>query len=222
MKRLLLLPALLVFATAPTTGAPTADIRGQYVEARTCDVFTGACFANADTGLTGKNAVLAWKVQSGAIGGTRLDGLGVVAVLAARETLGLTQSAPGKAILIVDKNATAPQQKALVEFVKAQVGDLVKDVVAVRSAEVDLNICPCQGNACATLKAGDARLATRCLDTHVDKACGNECEFYPPLAKGVTAKAAMAVEHSFTGKGLNQTWSDAERRGAYVGSFVVH
>ena len=33
--------------------------------------------------------------------------------------------------------------------------------------------------------------------------------------------AAMAVEHSFTGKDLNQTWSDAERRGAYVGSFVV-
>ena len=84
MKRLLLLPALFVFATAPTTGAPAVDIRGQYVEARTCDVFTGACFANADTGLTGKNAVLAWKVDSGSVGATRLDGLGVVAVLAVR------------------------------------------------------------------------------------------------------------------------------------------
>ena len=222
MKRLLLLPALFVFATAPTTGAPAVDIRGQYVEARTCDVFTGACFANADTGLTGKNAVLAWKVQSGAIGGTRLDGLGVVAVVAARETLGLKQTAPGKAILIVDKNATETQRTALVQFVKAQVGDLAKDVVAVRSAEVDLNICPCQGNACATLQAGDARISTRCLDLNHDKACGNEMDFYPPLAKSVSAKAAMAVEHSFTGKGLNQTWSDAERRGAYVGSFVTH
>jgi hypothetical protein len=222
MKRLLLLPALLVWFAAPSTGAPSVDIRGQYVEARTCDVFTGACFANADTGLTGKNAVLAWKVQSGAIGGTRVDGLGVVAVLAARDTLGVKQTAPGKAILIVDKNATASQRVALVDFVKAQVGDLVKDVVAVRTAEVDLNICECRGNACATLTAGDARISTRCLDMNHDKACGNEMEFYPPLAKGVAAKAAMAVEHSFTGKGLNQTWSDAERRGAYVGSFVVH
>src|SRR5262245_44800708 len=100
MKRLLLLPAVLLVAAAPAFAA--GEIRGQYVEARTCDVFTGACFANADTGLTGKNAVLAWKVESGAIGPTRIDGLGVVAVVAARDTLGLKQSAPGKAILILD------------------------------------------------------------------------------------------------------------------------
>ena len=43
---------------------------------------------------------------------------------------------------------------------------------------------------------------------------------YPPLAKGVSARAAMAAEHSFTGKGLNETWNDAGRRGAFVGSFV--
>ncbi|HTK76283.1 MAG TPA: DUF1326 domain-containing protein, partial [Gemmataceae bacterium] len=136
MKRLLLLPALLVWFAAPSTGAPSVDIRGQYVEARTCDVFTGACFANADTGLTGKNAVLGWKVQSGAIGGTRVDGLGVVAVLAARDTLGVKQTAPGKAILIVDMKATETQRAALVDFVKAQLGNLAKDVVAVRTAEV--------------------------------------------------------------------------------------
>src|SRR5438876_8409858 len=108
-----------MFATLLTVmlaTAPAPEVRGQYVEARTCDVFTGACFANADTGLTGKNAVLAWKVESGAIAGTRLDGLGVVAVLAARETLGLKQSAPGKAVLIVDKNATEKQRSALVNF----------------------------------------------------------------------------------------------------------
>ena len=31
----------------------------------------------------------------------------------------------------------------------------------------------------------------------------------------------MAVEHSFTGKDLNETWNDAGRRGAFVGSFVA-
>src|SRR5437764_8610969 len=201
MKRLLLLPALLVFA-APTTGTPTAaEIRGQYVEARTCDVFTGACFANADTGLTGKNAVLAWKVTSGTVSGTRLDGLGVVAVVAARETLGLKQSAPGKAIVIVDEKATADQRAALVAFVKAQAGDLADEVVAVRSAKVDLTICNCDGDGCATLTAGAVKIQTRCLDAHHDRACGNESTIYPPLAKGVSAKAAMATEHSFKGPG---------------------
>src|SRR3954469_11019118 len=145
----LLLPALL----SPDLAAPA--VRGQYVEARTCNVFTGSCFANADTGLTGKNAVLAWKVTSGTVGGTRLDGLGVVAVVAARETLGLKQSAPGKAIVIVDKKATAAQREALVAFVKAQAGDLAKDVVAVRETAFDLTICHCDGESCATLKAGE-------------------------------------------------------------------
>jgi hypothetical protein len=214
MSPLLLVPFLLAF--------DTSSVRGQYVEARTCDVFTGSCFANADTGLTGKNAVLAWKVESGCFGGSQLDGLGVVAVVAARETLGLKQSAPGKAILIVDSRATKSQRDALVKLVKAQAGDLVADVVAVRSAPVDLTICPCENDGCATLTAGAVKVSTRCLDADHDKACGNETTLYPPLSKNVRAKAAMAVEHCFRGEGLNETWNDSHRRGAFVGGFSCH
>ncbi len=210
----LLLPALL----APVA-APVPEVRGQYVEARTCDVFTGSCFANADTGLTGKNAVLAWKVDAGAVAGQKLDGLAVVAVVAAPDTLGLKQSAPGKAILIVDERATKAQRAALVALAKAQAGDLVGEVVAVRAAPIDFTICPCDGNGCSMLSAGAARLTTRCLDVEHDKACGNETTLYPPLARGVSAKAAMAAENCFGGTGLGETWHDTDRRGAFVGSF---
>jgi hypothetical protein len=216
MTYLLLLPVLMA-----ADASSVNTVRGQYVEARTCDVFTGSCFANADTGLTGKNAVLAWKIESGAVGGTRLDGLGVVAVVAASETLGLKQSAPSRAVLIVDEKATKAQREALVKFVKAQAGGLAGEVVAVRAAAVDLTICGCDGESCATLKAGTVKLATRCLDSDHDKACGNETTMYPPLVKGVAAKPALAVENTFTGKELNETWADGGRRGAFVGSFVA-
>src|SRR5437763_3508118 len=156
------LVSTLLLLSALMASDQSATVRGQYVEARTCDVFTGACFANADTGLTGKNAVLAWKVESGAFGGARLDGLGVVAVVAARDTLGQRQSAPGKAILIVDEVATPAQRAALVAFVKAQAGELVQDVVAVRAAKVDLTVCHCDGDGCATLTADNVRVKTRC------------------------------------------------------------
>jgi hypothetical protein len=214
MSYLLLVPVLMSLDSS-------APVRGHYVEARTCDVYTGSCFANADTGLTGKNAVLAWKVESGTVAGTKLDGLGVVAVVAASDTLGLKQSAPARAILLVDDRATTAQRDALVKFARAQAGGLVGDVVAVRSAPVDLTVCACDGEGCATLKAGTVQVKTRCIDAAHDKACGNETTLYPPLVKGVTAKAALAVEHSFTGKGLNETWQDAGRRGAFVGSFVA-
>jgi hypothetical protein len=57
MSYLLLLPIL---AAADVSGG---SVRGQYVEARTCDVFAGSCFANADTGLTGKNGVLGFIME---------------------------------------------------------------------------------------------------------------------------------------------------------------
>jgi hypothetical protein len=199
----------------------SAGVRGQYVEARTCDVFTGSCFANADTGLTGKNAVLAWKVDSGTVGGAKLDGLGVVAVLSTTDTLGLKQSGPGRSVIIVDASATPAQRTALVAFAKAQAGKLLGEVVAVQSAAFNLEICKCDGEACATLKAGTVKVRTRCLDAAHDRACGNEDTLYPPLARGVRANAAMAVEHSFTGKELKETWNDSGRRGAFVGSFAV-
>jgi hypothetical protein len=211
---LLLLPLLL-------SHGPSATVRGQYVEARTCDVFTGSCFANADTGLTGKNAALAWKVESGTVAGTKIDGLGVVAVVCVSETLGLKQSSPGRAVVIVDERATRAQRDALVQFVKAQAGALVGQVVAVQAAPVDLKLCPCHGGSCATLTAGTVKVATRCIDADHDKACGNEITLYPPLARGVAARAALAVEHSFTGKELNETWNDAGRRGAFVGTFTT-
>jgi len=74
---------------------------------------------------------------------------------------------------------------------------------------------------CAELDAGVAKVTTRCLDQQHDKACGNESAFFPPLTAGVTAQPAAVTEHAFRGQGLGHTWSDNDRRGAYVGSFEV-
>src|SRR5438445_279401 len=110
----------------------------QYLKARTCDVWTGPCFANAEMNLSGKNAVLAWKVDQGALDSVRLDGLSVVAVIAASDTLGLEQTGPAKAVVIVDAKATAARRQALVRLAQQQGGELVRQVVAVEAAPIDL------------------------------------------------------------------------------------
>lgn len=218
MRRFTLaLPALLlVFAPLHAAG-----ITGKYVEARTCDVWTGPCFANADSNLTGKNAILAWTVDKGEFDNVKLDGLGVVAVIAAPNTLGLEQSSPARSILIVDSRANAAQREALVNFAKRQAGKLLTNVLAVQTAAVSLTICPCEKNGCAELVAGGAKIKTRCINSDHDKACGNEIAFYPPLAQGVNVQPAAAVEHVFRGQGLRETWGDFDRRGAYLGTFQV-
>ncbi len=141
MNRTLALATLaLLGACAPLSAA---GLTGQYIEARTCDVWTGPCFANAEMNLGGKHAILGWKVEKGSLDDVRLDGLGVVAVVAASDTLGLTQTGPARAVLIVDQKANAAQREALVRLARREGGDLVKNVVAVRSAAIELDTCGC-------------------------------------------------------------------------------
>jgi hypothetical protein len=207
-------------ALAATAVNPAPAITGQYIEARTCDVWTGPCFANAETHLNGRQAILAWRVERGSFAGANLDGLSVAAVIVASDTLGMDQTGPARAILIVDSRATTAQRDALIALARRQGGQLTRNVVAVQSAPVSLALCECKGGTCAELSAGQATIRTRCLTDH-DRHCGNETPFYPPLTDGVTAQAAAAIEHGYRGPGLQETWTEGQRRGAYVGTFAV-
>ncbi|HAA49250.1 MAG TPA: hypothetical protein DCE43_05980, partial [Planctomycetaceae bacterium] len=73
----LALALLFVFAT---TGR-AANISGEYLEARTCAVYTGPCFANAEMGLAGKEALMAWKIDKGQWNGVAVDGLGAAVIV---------------------------------------------------------------------------------------------------------------------------------------------
>lgn len=201
---------------------PSDTIQGSYIEARTCDVFTGPCFANADGSLAGRHAVMGWKIDKGLVDGHNLDGLQIVAVVAASDTLGQKQVKQAKCILFVDEKADVEQRRALIALAQRHGGGLLDNVIDVQTAPIELVICPCQENACATLKAGQMlSLETRCLNRQHDWACGNESRYYEPLASGVNVIPAMTVEHAFRGKGFDATWKDLERRGSYVGTFQV-
>lgn len=211
MKRTLLIAAVaLLFAAVPLSAA---DLSGRYIEARTTDVWTGPCFANADVNIGGKHAIMAWQIDKGAFHDVNLDGLGVVAVVAASDTLGTKQTAAAKAVLLVDERANEAQRTALVQLAKKQGGDLLGHIVAVRATRIELNVCNCAEGGCGVLQAGDARIETRCLSEKHDKVCGNESAFFPPLARDVNVKPALADENSYNGKGLDGTWNDSGRRG---------
>src|SRR5512133_2603311 len=63
------------------------ELRGDYVEARNADVYTGPCFANGETGQVGDLAAFGWSIQKGEWEGVKLDGLTVVGVVRASNTL---------------------------------------------------------------------------------------------------------------------------------------
>src|SRR5580692_12204560 len=101
-----------------STAALGQQIRGDYIETRSADVYTGQCFANGEVNLVGDEAILAWHVQSGSWDGVPLDGLTVAAAVHARATLGdpYANPYPAQAILMVDDQANALQRAALAAF----------------------------------------------------------------------------------------------------------
>jgi cytochrome bd-type quinol oxidase subunit 2 len=83
MKRAIALAAVIGLASTVSIAAGgKATVTGQYVEARTAEVFTGGCIMGSEAETMGKQAVLAWKVDRGTVNGVSIDGLSVVAALA--------------------------------------------------------------------------------------------------------------------------------------------
>ena len=99
MKRFLLSSAIVTLAAAPLV-AGGHSVNGSYVEARTAEVFTGACIMSSEAETMGKEAVLAWKVNRGSVNGISLDGLSIVAAVAGDKNLGIQEVGGGKAVTV--------------------------------------------------------------------------------------------------------------------------
>ena len=119
MKRILVTTALAGLVAA-RLGAGGVSIKGAYVEARTAEVFTGGCIMNGEAATTGREALLAWKVDRGSFEGVSLNGLAVVAAVAGDANLGIREIGG--------------------ETARTRVGDLrrrARDCRAARGARVD-------------------------------------------------------------------------------------
>src|SRR3954469_24640514 len=97
MNRTIVVAALVGLAAAPLAAGGKATVSGQYVEARTAEVFTGGCIMGSEAETMGKDAVLAWKVDRGSFNGVSLDGLSVVAAVAGDRNLGIAEIGGGQA-----------------------------------------------------------------------------------------------------------------------------
>ena len=199
--------------------ANAGEISGSYLEARTCQIYTGPCFANAEINLVGKEGVMAWNIEQGARDGVDLSGLSVVVVVAGSGTLadkGVNDPKTIKSLIIVDERATSQQRDALVAFAKDHAGRGAETVVRVDAAPIEMSLDTLELKG--KLQAGSVKLTTRKCGEK-DCICCNETAYYPPLAQLTHFAPGVAIEGSFTGKGLGGTWSVPGSRSVYMGTF---
>jgi hypothetical protein len=208
-----------LFLTAALTGlsAAPATLTGTYVEARTSEIFAGACVINGEAATAGREALLAWKVDSGRFNGVSLDGLAVVAAVVGDANLSVQEIggdvANTRAALFVDARATEPQRRALIAMARTLAGRVVSTIAEVTPASIEF----VAGEHDIQVAVPTARLRVR-KDMEHDSTCGNK-KWFDPLANVHHADLGIAVENAFSGTSLGTKWSDPNKRSAFFGTF---
>jgi len=202
-------------AAALSAGGPA--VTGTYVEARTAEVFAGACIMNGEAATTGREALLAWKVDRGQVNGVSLDGLAVVAALAGDTNLGIHEiggeSTPARAAIYVDSRANDAQRKALVSMVKSLSGRVIGSVVQESVAPIQF----ADNGHQITVSTDTVRLAVGKHLSH-DASCGNK-QWFNPLTRVDRAEMGNTDENEFSGAVLRTKWSDPNKRSSFFGTF---
>lgn len=219
MTRAMVVAALIGLAASPLLAGSKGTVSGEYVEARTAEVFTGGCIMSSEAETIGKQAVLAWKVNHGSYNGVPLDGLSVVAAVAGNRNLGIQELGGAKPTVIksavfVDEHASAAQRMALVALASELSRGLVSDVVQVTPAPIEFSD---RGQE-IKVNGGPVVLDVNKVMTH-DPSCG-AMQWFHPFSSLDHATMGVAEAHAFSGTALGTKWSDPNKRSAFFGTFT--
>jgi hypothetical protein len=220
MKLVLTVAAVFVSAAA-LSADDKARITGEYVEARTAEVFAGGCIMNSEAETMGRQALMAWRITSGSFDGVNLGGLTVAAAVAGDRNLGMREMGGEeptavKAIITVDPRATAAQRDALVKLVRELSNGLITHVVRVDVAPV--RFATSQRYVEVSVPDNSMMLTVNKEMKH-DPSCG-AMQWFKPFTTLADAAMGVAEEHSFDGNGLDTKWSAPNKRSAFFGTFV--
>lgn len=215
MKKMMILAWVLIPALAAAEPATAPALRGDYVEVRSASVFAGACHFNGENVTTGREAMLAWNVQSGEWKGIRLEGVRAMAVVSSESNL--ADPAAHRSELIIDSRATDTQVSALVDALNHSYAATLGEVVAVRRAPIQFEHT---GRSYA-VKAGEiAKLS-------VESMPNNECckmphqVWYEPLVPLQGRKVGYTKDASYAGGAVADSWQRADENSAFYGKFLI-
>lgn len=217
MKRFAVAALFVSCAVVATTARPSG-VTGMYVEARTSEVFAGACIINGEAATTGREALLAWRVGRGQFNGVALDGLAVVAAVAGDHNLSIHEIggeyAEARSSLLVDARATPAQRQALVGLVKTLAKQTIGTVVETRPVPIEF----ASSDHAITVTTNGVRLVVQRHLDH-DPSCGNK-QWFHPLSNVAQAEMGTTDQNEFSGTALGTQWSDPNKRSGFFGTFA--
>ena len=197
MKFAFAVAAAFLVAAGSLSADEKGRITGEYVEARTAEVFAGGCIMNSEAETMGRQAVMAWRITSGTFDGVPLDGLTVAAAVAGDRNLGMREMGGEeptavKAIITVDPRATTAQRDALVRLVRELSGGLITHVVRVDVAPVRF----ATSQNYVEVSVPDSMTLTVNKEMTHDPSCG-AMQWFKPFTKLAQSAMGVAEAHAY-------------------------
>jgi hypothetical protein len=216
MKRLWIIVLVLIACAGAFTFHSQANnsfVKGDYVEVRTASVFAGACHFNGEYGTTGRDAMMAWKISSGAWNGTDLTGLRAVAVVTADDNLSNT-SARRKSEIFLDEQASHEQRAALLTALKSRYATSLGEIVSVRTAPISFT------HAGKTFEVSSPEAGINVEAMPNDLCCRQpNLVWYDPLIQVGQRKVGYTLRAFYSGHEVADPWQRADENSAFYGSF---
>jgi hypothetical protein len=194
----------------------TAQLQGDYIEARSASVYAGPCHYSNEAVTDGRSATAAWRFTDGTWKGVSLKGLSAVAVISAKANLA-EDIKTRRSVLYLDSRATPQQTAAMRSLFSEKYGAMLGQVVATRAASTQVSN---DGLDYRVRVEGVARLdVNRYPCTH----CTQDAQiWYQPLAPTQNIIVGKTTRTAFNDKALGLSWDDKqEANSAFVGTFVL-
>lgn len=220
MRKTLLVALIAAAPAVLSASGGKTSISGDYVEARTAEVFAGGCINGSEGEVAGREAILAWRVGKGQVNGVALDGLSIVAVVAGDNNLStheLGGAAPTKirSALRIDQRATKAQRDALVAMARSLAPTMLRDVVDVKAVPISFS----RNADGLVVSAGEASLDVATKMDH-SPTCG-ALQWYQPLAAMTQSTLGHTKSEAWSGSALGTQWSMGDKRASFYGSFEL-
>ncbi len=199
-------------AGRPALAAP--GVTGDYVEARSCNIYVGACHAEGERETIGRQAVLAWNFRGGSYEGVNLAGVKAIAVLTGDRNLA-QKGAEIQSVLYVDGGADCCAPDAVAKLLRERAGAALGKMVAVKCAPIRFEekngVYQVAAEGIATVKVKKQTEQLCCLQKYE--------VWYKPFMALKESKVGFGVLAEFKEPALKASWAGSDQNNAYFGTF---
>jgi hypothetical protein len=207
-------PVSPVVAVGSSLAHPAGTIFGDYVEARSCSVFAGACHYNGELIIAGHEAVMAWSIASGRWHGVDLTGVKIAAALAADANLG-DEHAARKSQIAIDTAATDAQAAAALDAIQSRYGAALGTIVSVRRTPITFRHEEKQYTVSA---GGFVKLFVKGLPN--DECCKQpNLVWYTPIVPLQGRKVGYTRDAQYIPGDITDAWQRSGENSAFYGAF---